>query len=433
MTDWRIEPAPAPLRGELRVPSDKSISHRAVMLASLADGQSLVRNALEGEDVLATQRAMRALGAQIERNGNELTVAGAPELRSPRSAIDCGNAGTLIRLLAGAVCGRGISCALDGDSSLRNRPMRRISAPLAQMGASIATSPTGTAPLLIKPARKLSSIVHRPEVASAQVKSAVLLAGLTAAGGATVIEPHPSRDHTEKMLPLFGATVLRKDGRIRVRQCARLTPAEIGIPADPSSAAFFIVAATVVPGSDLLLREVGTNPLRTGGFALLSRMGARIEMLNRRMLNAEPVADVRVRHARLHGITIRGADVPAAIDEFPVLFAAAAHAEGVTELSGASELRAKESDRIAAMASALCATGISATEKSDGITITGGTMRPGTVDSRGDHRVAMAMAVAAAAAGDAIMVQNCENVATSFPGFAAMCDKAGWKVEEQTS
>ena len=428
MTVWRIEPAAGPLRGELRVPSDKSISHRAVILGGLAHGRSIVRKVLLGEDIKSTIRAMEALGARIEGDPEEIEIVGSPDPASPSKTIDCGNAGTLIRLLTGAICGRGVSCRLNGDRSLRRRPMRRIVDPLAAMGANIDTTPEGTAPLAIAAVKKLQRIEHKMAIASAQVKSAILLAGLSSANGAAVIEFEGTRDHTERMLPSFGAQLRQSGPRIEVGPCSQLNAAEIKVPADISSAAFFMAAATIVPDSDLLLREVGLNPTRTGIIDLLRRMGAKIDCINERMLGGEPVADLRVRYAPLKGITIGRAEVAGAIDEFPVLLAIAAHAQGTTVLTGAEELRHKESDRIAAMATALRAASLDAQEQPDGITITGASLAACEVDSHGDHRIAMAMATAALMATAEVTVHDCANVDTSFPHFTESCASVGWQI-----
>ena len=433
MSDWIAEPAEGPLRGELRVPSDKSISHRAVMLAGLAPGISTIEQPLLGEDVLHTIAAMQMLGARIERQPQRLQVTGPADLEAPEAPIYCGNAGTLIRLLAGAVCGRGIDCVLTGDSSLSRRPMRRIADPLAAMGADIETSATGTPPLAIGAVDALASIEYEMPVASAQVKSAVLLAGLRAEGGATAIEPAPCRDHTERMLPAFGARVARDGAKVHIEGCRALRPAQIRVPADPSSAAFFMVAATIVAGSDLLLREVGINPTRTGALALLRRMGADIEIADRRSVGDEPVADIRVRAAELRAIEISGADIPAAIDELPVLLAAAAVASGTTTVSGAAELRRKESDRLAAMAALLHSLGIECREREDGIVVAGGEPTGGKVDSHSDHRIAMAAATLALRCRQPVHISDCANVATSFPDFESHAASAGWKISAQAA
>ena len=428
MSSWIAEPAAKPLRGELRVPSDKSISHRAVLLAGLAQGSSVIEQPLLGEDVLHSIAAIEALGAQTSRQGARLEITGCRQPLSPAAPIYCGNAGTLIRLLAGLICGRGIDCVLTGDASLSRRPMGRIAEPLNKMGAEIATTAAGTPPITVKAVKGLASIEYKMPVASAQVKSAVLLAGLVAEDGATVIEPAPCRDHTERMLPAFGVQVTRNGQIVHVQNCPALQPVQMSIPADPSSAAFFVAAASMVKGSDLLLREVGINPTRTGALELLRRMGADIEIVNQQKIGEEPVADIRVRAAPLRGIEIGAADVPAAIDELPVLLAAAATASGTTIVSGAAELRAKESDRIAAMAALLANLGIACQEKPDGIVVEGGQPTGGEVDSQGDHRIAMAGATLALCCDREVRISDCANVATSFPGFDQHAAAAGWKI-----
>lgn len=425
---WQAQPATQPLRGELRVPSDKSISHRAVMLSSLAPGDSHIKQPLLGADVRSSIAAMTAFGATIVEQAGDLTITGTKELASPTQALDCGNAGTLMRLLAGLVCGRGVSCVLDGDASLRQRPMRRITDPLGQMGAQITSTETGTPPLAIAAVSELARIEYTLPVASAQIKSAILLAGLTSPHGAKVIEPVPCRDHTELILPVFGAEIQRTGAVIEVAGCAHLQPADITVPADISSAAFYLVAASIVPGSDLLLREVCVNPTRNGIITLLQKMGANIELVEQRELGKEQVADLRVRYAELHGIEITAADVPLAIDELPVLFIAASNATGQTKLRGAAELRAKETDRLTAMAAVLTTLGIDHTEHLDGIDISGGTLGSGTVDSCGDHRIAMASAVAALGARDTVTITDTANVATSFPRFVELAASCGWQI-----
>ena len=430
MTTWTVEPASAPLTGDLRVPSDKSITHRSVMLGGLAAGTTIIKNPLLGHDAKSTMVAMTAMGAKLQEFQDLIEITGAPQLNTPATTIDCGNAGTLMRLLAGAICGRNISCVLDGDVSLRRRPMLRISEPLQQMGAQITTTDEGTPPLNIEAVAGLNRIEYTLKTASAQVKSAVLLAGLTATGGAKVVEPQPCRNHTELMLPAFGAQIKRTGQTIEVNQCDQLHAATIAVPADISSAAFFLVAASIVPGSELLLREVCVNPTRIGIITILRKMGAAIELVNERMLGLEPVADLRVRHAPLCGYEINAADVPAAIDELPVVFVAASLAKGTTTLRGAAELRAKESDRLATMAQALSTLGIKVMEYPDGLEISGGSIKGGSVDSHGDHRIAMALAVAGLRSTNEITIDNCANVATSFPGFANLAAKANWNVSE---
>jgi 3-phosphoshikimate 1-carboxyvinyltransferase len=354
----------------------------------------------------------------VGRDG--LTAAPAP--------LDCGNAGTAMRLLAGLLAGQGFGSTLVGDASLSRRPMRRVLEPLGRMGARIGASSEGTAPLRIELSGGLKAIDFDSPVASAQVKSAVLLAGLYADGTTRVREPHPTRDHSERILAAFGAPTIPVDGWISIRGGVALRATDISVPGDFSSAAFLLVAATLVRGSDLTLLGVGINPLRIGLLAALREMGADIELSDARVLGTEPVADLRVRHAPLRGIELPPALVPDMIDEFPILFVAAALAHGTTVVRGAAELRVKESDRIAAMARALGALGVRVEELPDGAVIHGGTLRGGSIDSHGDHRVAMAAAVAAQLAGGDVTIQDVANVATSFPGFDALARSCGMEI-----
>ncbi len=428
---WIASPG-RPLTGRLRVPGDKSISHRAIMLGSLADGVTEVTGFLEGEDTLATAAAFRAMGVRIDADGPGRRVVhgvGLHGLAPPPAPLDLGNAGTGMRLMAGLLAGQRFPSIMVGDASLSRRPMRRVIEPLQRMGARITSAPGGFAPLQIMPAEQgLTAIDWASPVASAQVKSCILLAGLYARGTTTVSEPQRTRDHSERMLRTFGVQVDVAGKRVALAGGQRLVATRIEVPADISSAAFFLVAASLVPGSDLLLERVGINPLRDGIVRALRLMGADITVENPRVLGDEPVADLRVRHARLRGIEVPEALVPDMIDEFPVLFAAAALAEGTTVVRGAAELRVKESDRIAAMGAALRALGADFTETEDGAVIRGGVLDGGRVDSRGDHRIAMATVVAAQCARAAVQVDDCANVATSFPGFDALARAAGMMV-----
>lgn len=420
------------LQGELRVPGDKSISHRAVMFAALAEGRSHIRGFLEGEDTRATARAFAAMGVRIEQpSASERIVhgAGLHGLQPAAAAIDCGNAGTGMRLLTGILAGQSFDSTLIGDESLSRRPMRRVIEPLARMGAQIQAQDGGLPPLRIQGGRALQGIHYALPVASAQVKSAVLLAGLYARGDTEVIEPHPTRDYTERMLAAFGWPIDFDEGRARIEGGHRLRATDVVVPADFSSAAFFLVAASIVPGSDLLLREVGINPRRTGLLAALRLMGADIAQENERELGGERVADLRVRHARLHGIDVPEALVPDMIDEFPILFVAAAAAQGTTRVTGAAELRVKESDRIAVMARGLRTLGVAIGETPDGAVIEGGRFGGGEVDSVGDHRCAMSFAVAGLLAAEAVQILDCANVATSFPGFVALANGCGFSLQ----
>ncbi len=419
------------LRGELRVPGDKSISHRSVMLASIADGTSRVGGFLLGEDSLDTMRAFRQMGVEIERDGDRLTIhgRGMKGLRAPGEDIYLGNSGTAMRLLLGLLAGQAFDSRLTGDASLSGRPMARVIEPLRAMGARIDSAPGDRAPLHVHGHCELHAIDYAMPVASAQVKSCLLLAGLYARGEMRIREPAPSRDHSERMLRSFGCELETAAGRIVMTGGQDLTATDVDVPADISSAAFFMVAASIAPGSDITLREVGVNPTRTGVIEILRRMGADLELSNPRELGAEPVADIRVRSAPLRGIEIPAELVPLAIDEFPVLFVAAACAEGVTRLGGAAELRVKESDRIQTMADGLAALGIDARSLPDGIEIHGGELAGGDIDSHGDHRIAMAFAVAALRAREPIRVRDCANVATSFPGFVELARAAGLEIE----
>jgi 3-phosphoshikimate 1-carboxyvinyltransferase len=419
------------LGGELRVPGDKSISHRAVMFAALADGVSTVRGFLEGEDTRATARAFATMGVRIEQpSASERIVhgVGLHGLRAPATAIDCGNAGTGMRLLTGILAGQGFDSTLTGDESLSRRPMRRVIEPLARMGAQIDAQDGGLPPLRVHGGRVLTGIDYALPVASAQVKSALLLAGLYARGETTVREPHPTRDYTERMLAAFGWPIAFSAGEARLSGGGHLRATTVVVPADFSSAAFFLVAASIVPGSDLLLREVGINPRRTGLLAALKLMGADITLERQRELGGEAVADLRVRHARLRGIDVPEALVPDMIDEFPILFVAAAAATGITRVTGAAELRVKESDRIAVMARGLRTLGIAIDETPDGAVIEGGRCGSGAVDSAGDHRCAMSFAVAGLVADGEIRIGDCANVATSFPGFVELANGCGFRL-----
>lgn len=431
----RVQPG-GRLSGELRVPGDKSISHRAVMLSAIADGVSRITGVLAGADVLATMAAFRALGVTIEgpEDGN-VTVHGVGRegLRAPKAPLDLQNSGTAMRLIAGLLAGQTFGATLVGDVSLSRRPMGRIVEPLRRMGASIETTPAGTAPLVISPAAGLAGIEYALPVASAQVKSALLLAGLWARGRTCVIEPAPTRDHTERMLRGFHYGCERHGDRICVEGGGRLAACDIDVPADLSSTAFFLVGASIAPASDLRLRHVGINPTRTGILDILTRMGADIRQENAREVGGEPVADLRVRAASLRGIEVPPALVPLAIDEFPILCIAAACARGVTRITGAEELRHKESDRIAVMAAGLSRLGVPVRETPDGMAIEGGGgFAGGEIDSRGDHRIAMAFSIAALAARGEIVVRDCRNVATSFPGFHELAARAGLAISGET-
>ncbi len=419
------------LTGTLRVPGDKSISHRAIMLGSLAEGVTRVTGFLEGEDSLATLKAFRAMGVRIDGpDDGRVTIQGVGMhgLRPPSGPLELGNSGTSMRLMSGLLAGQRMEVTLVGDASLSKRPMRRVTEPLATMGARIDTAAGGTAPLRLHAVDALHGIDYAMPVASAQVKSCLLLAGMYAQGETCVTEPAPTRDHTERMLQGFGYPIHRHGPRVCLSGGGSLTACDIDVPADISSAAFFLVGASIAEGSDLLLEHVGMNPTRDGVITILRLMGADIEVLNPREVGGEPVADLRVRSAPLRGIRIPEEQVPLAIDEFPVLFIAAACAHGETLLTGAEELRVKESDRIQVMADGLRALGVDAQPTRDGIVIRGGGIRGGAVDSHGDHRIAMAFAMAALRADGEIVIDDCANVNTSFPGFVERAGGVGARV-----
>ena len=427
---WIASPGSS-LSGTLRVPGDKSISHRAVMLAAIADGVTRISGFLEGEDTRATARVFAQLGVRIEAPSDGERVVhgvGLHGLRGSDQPLDCGNAGTGMRLLAGVLAGQSFDSTLIGDASLSKRPMRRVIEPLSAMGAHIDSETGGLPPLRIRGGRQLRGIDTATPVASAQVKSALLLAGLYADGETVVHEPHPTRDYTERMLAAFGWPIEFAPGHARLRGGHRLTAIDVEVPADFSSAAFFIVAATLMPGSELRIKAVGMNPRRTGLLVSLRARGADIREENAREQGGEPVADLVVRHAPLHGIEVPIDIVPDMIDEFPALFVAAACASGRTVIRGAAELRVKESDRIATMAAGLRALGIAIEETPDGAMIEAGSLKSGVVDSHGDHRVAMSLAIAAQLADGPVRIDDVANVATSFPGFESLAANAGMQV-----
>lgn len=416
------------LSGDLRVPGDKSISHRSVMLGAIAEGETQVSGFLEGDDAMATLAAMRALGVKIEGpERGRLTVhgVGLNGLQAPHAPLDLGNSGTSMRLFSGLLAGQRFASELIGDRSLMRRPMRRVTDPLAAMGADIRTTQDGTAPLQISPVAGLRGIDYAMPVASAQVKSAILLAGLYASGQTAVTEPAVTRDHTERMLAGLGYPVEQSNGRAVLRGGGRLLGGEIDVPADISSAAFFLVGASIAAGSKLTLQDVGLNPTRTGVIDILRKMGADIEITPTHAKGGEPVGTMTVCSARLKGIEIPVEWVPLAIDEFPALFIAAACAEGETILRGAAELRVKESDRIAVMAEGLAALGVEVEPLPDGIRIVGGGLRGGEVHAQGDHRIAMSFAMAGLIADGPIRIHDCAEVDTSFPGFVELAASAG--------
>jgi 3-phosphoshikimate 1-carboxyvinyltransferase len=425
VTSITIQPAGS-VTGEIVVPGDKSISHRSIMLGAIANGITTVRGFLRGEDNMSTMHAFRAMGVEINDDGETIRIAGRGlhGLKEPDNVLDCGNSGTTIRLITGLLSGQSFFSVVTGDQYLRKRPMKRVVEPLTLMGARIAGRKGGTlAPLAIN-GGMLRGIDYQSPVSSAQIKSSIMLAGLYADGETSVTEPSLSRDHSERMFRLFGASVVSNDKGVKVQGGVELQAQEVTVPGDISSAAFFMVAALITPGSELLIRNVGVNPSRTGVIDILLAMGGDIQLMDQRDVSGEPVADLLVRSSRLKGISISGSVVPRAIDEFPAICVAAARAEGVTSIRDAKELRVKETDRITAMADNLRKLGITVSEVEDGMDITGSELLlGGTVDSSGDHRIAMSMSVAALVASGPITVTDIGCVATSFPTFFPLLEK----------
>lgn len=422
------------ITGRLRVPGDKSMSHRTIMLGSIAEGVTEATGFLEGQDALCTVNAFRAMGVTIDGPSNgqiRIQGVGLDGLKAPEQALDMGNSGTSIRLISGLLAAQPFDATMTGDASLTKRPMGRVITPLQQMGAVI-DSDNERPPLTVRGGQSLKGIHYVMPMASAQVKSCVLLAGLYAEGRTSVIEPAPTRDHTERMLRGFGYTVDSENEVISLSGGGKLVGAQLDIPADISSAAFFLVAASISEGSDLTLEHVGINPTRAGVITILTLMGADIEVMNERTVGGEPVADLRVRSADLKGIEIPEELVPLAIDEFPALLIAAACADGETVLSGAEELRVKESDRIASMAEGLTRLGIANEVMPDGIRVQGGQMTGGEIDTYHDHRIAMSFSIAALRANGDIIVNDCDHVATSFPNFASLSEGVGLRITEVT-
>ena len=425
--DW-VSRSTGALHGDVVVPGDKSVSHRSMMLSAIAEGTSHIRGFLEGEDTRATAAVLAQLGVSIESpSAGERVVRGVGlhGLRGSSKPLDCGNAGTGMRLLTGLLAGQSFDSTLIGDESLSKRPMRRVTDPLAKMGAHIDTH-DGLPPLHVHGGKTLHGISYELPVASAQIKSALLLAGLYAKGSTEIIEPHPTRDYTERMLAAFGWPIEFSPGRARLEGGHRLTATDVVVPADFSSAAFFLVAASIVPRSIVRLPAVGLNPRRTGLLEALRLMGADIQIERQSESGGEKVGDLVVRHAPLHGIELPEALVPDMIDEFPALFVAAAVAKGRTIIRGAAELRVKESDRIATMAAGLRALGVRIEETPDGAIIDGGAIEAGVVDSHGDHRIAMSFAAAGLVAKGEVVIRDCANVATSFPGFLELANSCGF-------
>ena len=420
------------LQGSIRVPGDKSISHRSIMFGSLAEGTSHISGFLEGEDSLNTLRAFRAMGVNIEDPvDGKVTIEGVGMhgLAAPAQPLYVGNSGTSMRLLAGLLAGQKFDVELSGDVSLSKRPMKRVTDPLAEMGAKVETAEGGKPPLKITGKQSLNSIRYQMPMASAQVKSCCLLAGMYAEGKTCVTEPAVTRDHTERMLKAFGCDVEINGSTACINGPAKLIAADIDVPADISSAAFFMVGACIADDSDILLQHVGINPTRTGVLDILKLMGADITFSNQQEIGGEPVADIRVKSSSLKGVHVPEELVPLAIDEFPVIFVAAACADGQTIVSGAEELRVKESDRIQVMADGLIALGVDARATEDGMIIQGGEIGAGTVHSHDDHRIAMAFAMAGLRASGEIHIEDCDNVNTSFPGFAELAACCGLSIQ----
>ena len=428
--DYLVNPVDRPLQGRIRVPGDKSISHRVVILASLAEGVSDCTGFLDSADTRATVAAFRQMGVRIIQEDAFLTVhgAGLNGLSAPPGMLDLGNSGTSARLLLGVLAGQRFAATLSGDESLLRRPMRRVAEPLNAMNAAVRITPEGTLPAHLPGNRRLRAIDYELPVASAQLKSALLLAGLYVEGSTVITEPAPTRDHTERLLKQFACPVRRSGKRITI-ESGVLQANAVRIPGDISSAAFFLVAGCIVPGSDLLIEGVGLNPTRRAVLDILKLMGADITVSNVAEAGGEPSADLRVKYRPLHGISIPVALVPGAIDEFPAIMAAACYAAGETVLSGAQELRVKESDRIQALAHGLERTGITVQTRPDGLSVTGGRPGAGTVDSFGDHRIAMAFSLAGLAAAGPITVRDCKNIDTSFPGFTDCAAELGWEIK----
>jgi len=430
-------PAKARLKGDIRVPGDKSMSHRAVMFSSLANGTSQITGLLEGEDVMATLAAFRAMGVEADGpNDGSLTIhgVGIRGLQEPEQDLDMGNSGTAMRLMTGILAAQNFASKLVGDESLSVRPMRRVTVPLTSMGARCATDENGCPPIHIRSVETLEPITYKLPMASAQIKSAVLLAGLYAEGETSVTEPAPTRDHTERMLKAYGyecetEKLNEQASTIRLTGGGELTATNIDIPADVSSAAFFMVAASIVPGSKLNLEHVCINPTRTGVIDILRSMGADIRLLNPRAIGGEPVADIQVNYVGLKGCEIDPKLVPLAIDEFPVICIAAACAEGQTVVTGAEELRHKESDRISVMVEGLRNIGVEVEERRDGMIISGGSIDGGRVASHHDHRIAMSFAIAGAVSENGVTIEGAESVATSFPNFVELAGQAGLNIE----
>ncbi|HEY1992229.1 MAG TPA: 3-phosphoshikimate 1-carboxyvinyltransferase [Gammaproteobacteria bacterium] len=428
--DYAVSPG-GTLQGTLRVPGDKSISHRALMLGAIAEGDTEIEGFLNGADCLATLEAIRALGVRVDTPAPTRVVVhgrGLHGLKAPQAPLDCGNAGTAMRILMGLLAGQGFESRLIGDESLSRRPMRRVIDPLTHMGARIE-SRDGLAPITLHAVRPLKPARHVLKVASAQLKSALLVAGIYAGGYTWIKEPGPSRDHTERMLHSFGVHLLRESGWLGIHGGEPLQAARVEVPADLSSAAFFLAGAAMTPGSQLTLENVGVNPTRDGVIRILRLMGAHIEIRHSRLGGGEPAADITVKGGRLRGMDITPELVTLAIDDIPAVLIAAACAEGTTRVHGAAELRVKESDRLQAMQDGLAAMGVKVDTTPEGINVSGSPhLKGGDIDSHGDHRIAMAFAMAGLRAESPMLIRDCANVDTSFPGFVELARDAGLQV-----
>jgi 3-phosphoshikimate 1-carboxyvinyltransferase len=433
-SQWYRAQTGGTLGGEIEVPGDKSISHRALLLGAIAEGSTEIHGLLRGEDCLATLAALRLLGVAIADEPTRILVQGVGlrGLRAPPQPLDLGNSGTAMRLFCGLLAGQDFVAELTGDASLRRRPMERVAAPLRSMGADIATR-EGCAPIRVRGVRNLNGIDYALPVASAQIKSALLLAGLQAHGRTTIRSPAVTRDHTERMLTAMGAHVEIGPDYVSVRGPAALHAITLDVPGDFSSAAFFMVAGCLAAERGMVIRNVGINPTRIGLLSVLEQMGGRIGLRNLRSSGAEPVADIHVVRGPLHGVEVAPELIPLLIDELPILFIAAAAAQGTTRVSGAEELRYKESDRLAVMAAGLRRVGVAVEERRDGLIIKGGAIEGGLIDSQGDHRIAMSFAVAALVAKSAITISDTALVATSFPGFVSTAKQVGMQIEVRSA
>lgn len=429
-TNFRIEPSNS-IIGKVNIPGDKSISHRAIILAAIADGESRIKNFLQGEDTLATIRVFQKMGVNIKNDGDIIIVKGVGlhGLRAENPTLDFGNSGTSVRLLSGLLSAQNFSSQLIGDESLMKRPMFRIINPLQKMNAKINCTDLGTLPIKIEGGQKIEGIEYELPIFSAQLKSCLLLAGLYAEGTTKIIENMATRDHTERMLANFSHSVIKKGNQISIKKADRLIGCEIIVPGDFSSAAYFIVAAILTPNSNIILENVGVNPTRNAMIKIMKLMGADVELKNERLESGEPVATIYAKTSKLIGIDIPEELVPVAIDELPIILVAAACAKGKTKLSGAAELRVKESDRIQSMLDGFISLGIKVKALEDGMIIEGGQYNGGVINSNDDHRIAMAFSIAGIIAKAPIIINSCKNVATSFPEFVDTAKHLGMNID----